>query len=201
MRADGSHKRRLIHTPAPEFAPSFSPSGRKVVFASHGSGRTGIFTIRLDRTHLKKVTAGAASDPQFSPNGNEIVFERGCEIALMRANGSDEHPLTNQVDGSCDANPDFSPDGRSIVFARDNESIYVVDRDGNGLAQLAGRAGVHDDDPAFSPNGRKIAFDSDQNQPAGANAIYTMRLDGSNVRRLTFGSRSAVESSWGVRPS
>jgi Tol biopolymer transport system component len=101
------------------------------------------------------------------------------------------HPL------ACDKVPDFSPDGRRIAFARDGTgTVYLIDTDGTDLTPLYAPAYY----PAFSPNGRRIAFY--RSQPDGASDIYTVRTDGSNVKRLTFSESGvrAIEPSWGVRP-
>src|SRR4051794_20520685 len=43
--------------------------------------------------------------------------------------------------------------------------------------------------PTWSPNGRRIAFGKDSDAGIYAD-IYTMRADGSDVRRLTFDGRN-----------
>jgi Tol biopolymer transport system component len=202
MRANGSHQRPLIHTPAAESAPAFSPSGKRVVFASSGSGRNGIYTTRVDGSRVRKVAAGRfTGDPEFSPNGRRIVFVRSCAITIMRADGSNEHALTTPIDEACDLVPDFTRNGEEIAFARDAQVIYVMHKDGTGPMPLGPSAPASNDNPAFSPNGRRIAFDSDGQRPSGESEIYTMRTDGSNVKRLTFGKHvQAVQPSWQPRP-
>jgi Tol biopolymer transport system component len=201
MRANGSHQRPLIHTSAAEVAPSFSPSGKRVVFASIGSGRNGIYTTRVDGSRVRKVVAGRFTrDPQFSPGGRQIVFERSCAITIMRADGSNEHALTTPLDEACDAVPDFSPNGEMIAFAEEDEVIYVMGTDGTDLTPLGPPFPANNNNPAFSPDGHRIAFDSNREGPPGENEIYTMRTDGSNVNRLTFGKHArAVQPSWAPR--
>jgi Tol biopolymer transport system component len=201
MRANGSHQRLVIHTPAAEFAPAFSPSGRRVVFASRGGGRNGVYTARVDGSRVRKLAAGRfTDDPQFSPNGRHVVFSRTCAITIMRADGSNEHALTSPTDEACDAVPDFAPNGQTVAFARDDRIIYVMRRDGGELTPV-GPAPGNNNNPAFSPNGRRIAFDSDRRRRSGDSEIYTMRTDGLDVNRLTFGRHAtAVQPSWGPRP-
>jgi TolB protein len=53
--------------------------------------------------------------------------------------------------------------------------------------------------PAFSPDGTRVAYASsrDTNEKGGRNfEIYTMRLDGSDVRRLTFHAGSDSTPTW-----
>src|SRR4051794_12312468 len=79
MRADGSAQRLVVGGPAATAEPAFSPSGRRLVFASAHAGRNGIYTARLDGSHVRRVVGGRfVADPEFSPDGQEIVFDRRC---------------------------------------------------------------------------------------------------------------------------
>jgi TolB protein len=203
MRANGSHQQPLIHTSAGEVDPSFSPSGNKVVFTSIGRQSRGIYTIRVDGSQLRKLTSGRFTfDPTFSPNGSRIVFDRRCALKIMRADGSHERTLATPVEDDCYLDPDVSPDGEQIAFTSEDGGIWLVGIDGGGLTRVGPYVGgIHDRSPSFSPRGSRLAFSSDRGQSDGDFEINTMNLDGSNVKRLTFGARSAaVQPSWGVRP-
>jgi TolB protein len=202
MRANGSHERPLIHTSAAEVEPSFSPSGKRVVFASHGT-QSGIYTIRVDGSHVRKLTGGRFTfDPAFSPNGRRIVFDRRCTLKIMRADGSRERTLATPVDEDCYVEPDVSPDGEQIAFTSEDGGIWLVGSDGGDLTRVEPYVGgIRDGSPSFSPRGQRLAFESDRNRPHRASEIYTMRADGSSLERLTFDRRDvrAAEPSWGVR--
>jgi Tol biopolymer transport system component/DNA-binding winged helix-turn-helix (wHTH) protein len=96
--------------------------------------------------------------------------------------------LTNNV--ADDLQPDVSPDGRQIVFVSNRDGgkgeIYVMDADGGNQRNLTHNPG--NDSPAWSADGRRIAF---QSARSGATYIYTMNADGSQVTRLTAGTRPA----------
>jgi TolB protein len=47
--------------------------------------------------------------------------------------------------------------------------------------------------PSFSPDGQRIAFDSDRD---GNNEIYTMALDGTDVRRITLSPGNDLAPMW-----
>ena len=50
-----------------------------------------------------------------------------------------------------------------------------------------------DSDPTWSPDGTRIAFSSDRD---GDDEIYTMRSDGTDVRRLTVNDAWDGEPAW-----
>jgi Tol biopolymer transport system component len=128
----------------------------------------------------------------------------------MRANGSGTRLLTDGV-GHTDEAPDFSPDGRRIVFRRSDwyefrHGIYMIRKDGTHLRRVYEATDIRVSDPVFSPNGRKIAFARWRRREPGGTVhhakLYTMRLDGTHLRRLSQNNdaRRHSKPSWGVRP-
>ena len=104
------------------------------------------------------------------------------------------------------ARPGWSPDGSQIVFSRfgskdDNgplapilDAVFVVDADGEHLRQITPTtlAGLN---ATWSPVGDRIAFQSPSGGgPLGSGDLYTVRPDGSDLRRLTTGDKVAWPS-------
>ena len=93
------------------------------------------------------------------------------------------------TDDPTDSDPQVSPDGRTVVFARTSEvseanfvtSIFAIGIDGSGLRQLT--SGTDYGEPTFYPSGRAIAFVGPG--VGGSPDLYSIRLDGSNLRHLT----------------
>ncbi|HTS67065.1 MAG TPA: hypothetical protein VMH28_33805 [Candidatus Acidoferrales bacterium] len=78
--ADGSGARQITSFGCASFAPTFTPDGRKILFASNkqecDSRKFELFLINVDGTGLEQVTifGGFTSFPEFSPDGTSLVF-------------------------------------------------------------------------------------------------------------------------------
>lgn len=189
VKSDGSDRRRLTHGPGFKTNASFSPSGRRVVFAKEMSGGNhDLFVVNAkgrDQTRLSRTRHRDENTPSFSPNGKRIVFARrpdprratgAFDIYVMRANGSAVRSLTHTSES--ETHPSFSPIGGPIAFERLTEegdsSIGLMDRDGTNERRLtAGEA------PSFSPNGDRIAFKD--------SGIWRIDVNGENRVQLTSG--------------
>ena len=85
MNADGSNPRVLTTNGKANFGPSFTPDGKRIIFASNfedSSGRSfDLYLIHLDGSGLEPVTrfSNAKHDdfdgfPMFSPDGKKLVW-------------------------------------------------------------------------------------------------------------------------------
>jgi Tol biopolymer transport system component len=78
--ADGSEARQVTRLGGANFAPSFHPDGKRIVFASNQADPRGrnfdLYLVNLDGSALERVTASPEFDafPMFSPDGKRIVF-------------------------------------------------------------------------------------------------------------------------------
>ncbi len=80
MNADGSGQRQVTYLPGANFAPSFHPDGKRIIFSSnyrHPESRNfDLHLVNLDGTGLEQVTTSPEFDafPMFSPDGQRLVW-------------------------------------------------------------------------------------------------------------------------------
>jgi TolB protein len=202
LRSPDSSVRRLTDNTADDFGPVWSPDGRRLAFVSNRDGDPEVFVMNADGSGVRQLTrnstsrgGGPALDhaPAWSPKGHQIAFVSTRdggepEIYKMQADGSRQVRLTRTPDHVSNHTPSWSPKGSYIVFASDrvsydNYEIFRMRTDGTGVTRLTRTApGVDDNAPEYSPDGRRIAFSSTRN--GGQQDLFTMRPDGSDVRRL-----------------
>lgn len=97
MDADGSNKRRLTNNGATNWAPSWHPDGRRIIFSSNMDDwredirkfghNFEIYLINLDGTGLTRLTFNSVFDsfPMFSSDGKKIAFASNRNPAKPRA--------------------------------------------------------------------------------------------------------------------
>lgn len=205
MGADGANPRRLTDHPAGAANPDWSPDGRLIAYEAGSEGRTDLWTIPAAGGEPVRLTSGPGpeSAPVWSPDGKRLAYmaELGgfWQVWVMDADGLGREQLTG---GPVDHRyPRWTPDGRRILYntrtpAASSElgQIYAMDADGARPHPLThqdeGRNGM-----AFpSPDGRYVAFNSDRED--GNFEIYTMRPDGSEVRRVTRALGDDFDPAW-----
>jgi Tol biopolymer transport system component len=80
MNRDGSNLRQLTKLGGANFAPSWHPDGKRLIFASNIHDPKGrnfdLYLINVDGTGLEQVTFNGTFDgfPMFSPDGKRLVF-------------------------------------------------------------------------------------------------------------------------------
>lgn len=86
MDVDGSNKRRILHNGATNWAPSWHPDGRRIVFSSNMDDwrddikkfghNFELYLINLDGTGLERITYNNVFDsfPMFSLDGKKLVW-------------------------------------------------------------------------------------------------------------------------------
>jgi TolB protein len=177
--------------------PSAEPPGVLAFVSRTSDGYWHVFTMLEDGKHRVQLTEGPHYDraPEWSPDGRRLAFmrvekedEHKGKIFIVNADGSG---LQFLVDGG---EPSWSPDGTQVVYwAGDPSRLYVINIDGSGNRELPLTA-LGLGDPHWSPRGNRIAFagaatvvppDDPTQHPNKVTQVYTVRPDGSQVRRLT----------------
>lgn len=90
MNTDGTNKRQITNNGAANFAPFFTPDGKRIIFASNIHDTKGwnfdLFLIDVDGKNLEQVSYSPSFDgfPMFSPDGKKLVFASGRNAAQRR---------------------------------------------------------------------------------------------------------------------
>jgi Tol biopolymer transport system component len=80
MDADGSNQRQITNLGGANFAPFFTPDGKRIIFSSnHKNPRSrnfDLYLVNLDGSGLEQVTSDTEFDgfPMFSPDGRQLVW-------------------------------------------------------------------------------------------------------------------------------
>jgi len=201
--------------------PSFNPTGDRfatttrtapgtvlgaaLAVADAGNDKTTI--IYQDKT--RNVLA-----PQWSPNGDTIIFgvgvynlffngfhgliekpgdrvEGGAQIATIRPDGTGYREVTS--DANNNGFPSMAPDGKRFVyrsFGADGEGLRIMNLETHAVTRLTSG---YDNFPLWSPRGDLIMF---SRQAQGDYQIYTVKPDGTGVKRLTFTHGTDAHQSW-----
>ena len=184
-----------------DYSPVVFPDGRRFAYVRQVAGND--FAVQ-NQIYVKPLAAPASAlgspvlpEPVdyrllsvgISPDGERLALAAEPpplevpQVLLVELGSAEMSQVTH---GTIPASaPEFSPDGRRIVFARRTRrpgaGIFTVGLDGSGLRELTSR---HDGAPSFSPSGRLIVFNRSTRRGI---SIFSMRADGSRVKRLTDG--------------
>jgi len=150
MRADGTHRRRVVVPPSDRFvdsAPAWSPKGGRLVFERLDRRRdaAALFVVRLDDDRTRRITLWTlfgGNRPDWSPDGSWILFQAPIvdgttELCVIHPDGTGLRSITKSRDFGWSW-AGFSPDGTMITAIRvpgenTENDVYVMNADGTGI--------------------------------------------------------------------
>ncbi len=205
LNIDSGSLVQLTHSLGEVNAPEISPDGRLIVFAAIRNQLSRFWVMDRDGSDPHEVFGRAGTDsldPTWSPDGRKILFAfgQGTDKSLFTVNldGSGLHSV--DADFRTRGRTDWSPDGSLISSYKGSPwhwQMILVDADGSGFHPIPVNGVALA--PAFSPDGRWIVFTGYLDRPDDPNGceIYTSRLDGSQVTRLTDNNYCDYQPRWG----
>jgi len=205
LRLDDGSVERLTNRYGVETAPEFSPDGTLLTYAKWNAATENFQIVIADRhgDDARNISRANGWDPTWSPDGKRILFaadKNGAnQLYTVKLDGSDLKVITNLP--ALRGRSDWSPDGNYIVTYSGpawNRELYIMNSDGSGLRQLT-PSGGNSQGPSFSPDGMWVAFTAyfdDYGDDHGCE-IYIIRIDGTDLRRLTNNDYCDYQPRWG----
>jgi Tol biopolymer transport system component/C-terminal processing protease CtpA/Prc len=179
--------RRITHSPALERSVSFSPDGRRLLFASERDGSWGLYEASLPGSpkdapyffsaagvQIKTLLKNGHENfqPRYSPDGKEVAYleDRVTLKVLNLASGQSRVVLPGRYNYSYSDGDqwfDWSPDGRSLLVTfidsnRWSQEVGLVDAAGKGPLVNLSKSGYEDEAPLWTRGGQSMLWMSDR---------------------------------------
>lgn len=183
--------------------PEISPDGQSIVFKLSTPTSNEIWLMERDGNNQHRIPNASGWDPTWSPDGQYILFasdaQGGVQLYSIRTDGSELKRISSLP--AIRGRSDWSPDGRFIVTYSGqpwNRDVYIMNADGSNTRMLSPTGG-NSQGPSISPDGGWVAFTSyfDKYDDDHGCEIYIMRVDGTDVRRLTNNDYCDYQPRWG----
>jgi Tol biopolymer transport system component len=200
--------------------PSFNQAGDRFVFTGRPTSGVLGSSINVGTTGSEKFDVLFTDPkrnvlaPQWAPRTDQIIFgvgvfnafyngfnglflkpedraEGGAQIAVMQADGRGFHEITTGPNNN--AFPSMSPDGTRFVyrsFGPEGDGLKIMNIETKAITILTKG---YDNFPLWSPRGDLIMF---SRQADNDYEIYTIKPDGTSVKRLTYARGNDAHQGW-----
>jgi TolB protein len=205
MNLNSAEVKQLTNRTGVVNAPEVSPDGKSIVFMrwTVNSNRNLIMLMDRNGTNINNIPHAEGWDPTWSPDGNYILFASDMDgivqLYTIRSDGKQLQKISNLP--AIRGRSDWSPDGQSIVTYSGeswHREVYIMNADGTN-ARVLSPAGGNSQGPSISPDGKWVTFTAYFDHPDDIHGceIYIMRIDGSDLRRLTNNDYCDYQPRWG----
>ncbi len=205
MRADGSHVKRLTHSPGREYAPAFSADGKQIAYSLHGKTYVIASNGKGGRVELTAELPDGGVGATFSSDGSKVAVtsfsDDDSDIVVMNADGSDPVNVTAASDDN-EYQADFSPDGSRIAFISTRldsyGDLFTMAADGTDVVTVEAAEGLEAEAPVYSPDGEQIAYETRLSE-RGAVRVATIPAAGGEPESLPNSGAISSDPSWGIK--
>jgi Tol biopolymer transport system component len=193
---------------------AWTGDSRSLIFSAGYYNDYDLWSVDMEQApSIPRRIAGAMSAahypsiPARSPAGQaRLAFQASTiddsiwSMPLAAARGDEARPLPPIAPSfRGEWTPGLSPDGKRLVFASDRsggQQVWIASADGsNPRAITSFKTGVVML-PRWSPVSDEIAFIYFDSGGGSDRALYTVRSDGSQLKRITGAKHVAMEPSW-----
>jgi TolB protein len=186
----------LTRSAADDFAPAWSPDGKKIAFSADrdGNGQPEIYMMNANGSDLRQVSTGSGGyrSPSWSRDGRSLVFVLGFgQIYQMNEDGSGEQWLGRGF------LPSLSADHTWLLYSAESTStidadIFVANVTTHQSLNLTNNR-ANEWGARWSPDNEQIVFATLRGSKTH---IYVMNADGSDERGITNTGANETSPAW-----
>ena len=183
--SDYETTKRITNTPEQERSVSFSPDGRKLLYAAERNGSWNIYETEMSREEEQQFSLSTKTkekpilltdketfQPRYSPNGKEIAFLE--ERTTLKVINSKSGEIRKILDGKYNYSYSdgdqwyrWSPDGKWFLVQYSPQHLFsndvaLIDANGEQKIRNLTKSGYDDNKPKWSLNGKMMLWFTDR---------------------------------------
>ncbi|MEP6901125.1 MAG: winged helix-turn-helix domain-containing protein [Actinomycetota bacterium] len=117
INPEGTAPQQLTTNSNLTFTFAVSPADNTLVFPTSQNGKISLSATDLTGQNMRKLTDGTRDImPSFSPDGENIIFQRGAAPPTLWSVALNGNQAPKQLTGYQATNPSISPNGQQIAF-------------------------------------------------------------------------------------